>query len=190
MVVEKVVYKEVPVEVIKEVIKEVEVERIVEVPVERIVEREVIVEKLVTKEVEVEVIKEIVKEVEVPVEKIVERIVEVEVPGTERIIEIQAPLESKNSPSSALEEPESLTTTHSYSPVRLIPANTIVTTSRSLAPEMQTVLVPRNQVIRDPYHERQLPQYNKRELLSEDFHRKADDIYQSFANVRVGGSCL
>ena len=141
----------------------------------------------------IKVIKEIMKEVEVPVEKIVERIVEVEVPGPERIIEIQAPLESNDSPSSALEEPEYLTTTHSYSPVRLIPANTIVTTSRSLAPEMQTILVPRNQVMRDPYYERQLPQYNrsnKLELLSEDFHRQADDIYQSFANVRVGGSCL
>ena len=69
--VEKIVEKEVPVEVIKEV------EKIVEVPVEIIRE----VEKIVEKEVPVEVIKEVEKIVEVPVEVIkeVEKIVEVRV---------------------------------------------------------------------------------------------------------------
>lgn len=90
--VEKVVTKEVRVEVPVEKI----VEKIVQVPVEKIVEREVRVEvpveKVVTKEVRVEVpVEKIVhvpveKIVKVPVEKIVEREVRVEVP-VEKIVE-------------------------------------------------------------------------------------------------------
>ena len=91
-VVEKEVRVEVPVEKIveKEVRVEVPVEKIVEVPVEKIVEKivKVPVEKIVEKEVRVEVpVEKIVEKevrVEVPVEKIVEKIVEVPV---EKIVE-------------------------------------------------------------------------------------------------------
>ena len=82
--VDRIVEKEVPVDVIKETVIEkgtagegVEVR---EVPVEKIVE--VPVEKIVEKTVEVPV--EVIKEVQVPVEKIVEKIVEVPV---DRIVE-------------------------------------------------------------------------------------------------------
>ncbi len=94
--VEKVVEKEVPVEVIKEV----EVEKIVEkeVPVEVIKEIEIIkeieVEQIVEKIVEVEVPVEVEKETVVTVEKEVpgpERIVNVEVPGPERRVEVPGP---------------------------------------------------------------------------------------------------
>jgi len=76
-IIEKVVEKEVPVEVIKEIPVEVEkiIEVIKEVPIEKIVEKQVPIEieKIVevVKEVPVEKIVEIVKEI--PVEKIVEK---------------------------------------------------------------------------------------------------------------------
>ena len=104
--VDRIVEKEVPVDVIKETVIEkgtagegVEVrevpvekivEKIVEVPVDRIVEKKVEVPVEVIKEVEVPVIKEVPvekiveKTVEVPVEKIVEKTVEVPV---EKIVE-------------------------------------------------------------------------------------------------------
>ena len=96
--VEKIVEKEVRVEVPVEVEKIVEKEVRVEVPVEKIVEKEVRVEvpvevekivevpveKIVEKEVRVEVPVEVEKIVEVPVEKIVEKVVEVPV---EKIVE-------------------------------------------------------------------------------------------------------
>ena len=112
--VDRIVEKEVPVDLIKETViekgvptegaevKEVQVEKIVEVPVERIVERvvevpvekivEVPVEKIVEKVVEVPVEKIVEKPVEVPVEKIVEKIVEVPV---EKIVEktVEVPVE-------------------------------------------------------------------------------------------------
>ena len=100
--VDRIVEKEVPVDVIKEtviekgtegsLVKEVPVEKIVEVPVEKIVEKivEVPVEKIVEKEVPVERIVE--KIVEVPVEKIVEK--EVEVP-VEKIVEVPAAVEEE-----------------------------------------------------------------------------------------------
>lgn len=117
-VVEKIVEKEVPVEVEKIVEKEVrvevpvEVEKIVEkevrveVPVEKIIEKEVRVEvpveveKIVEKEVRVEVpvpveVEKIVEKevlVEVPVEKIVEKEVRVEVP-VEKIVEKEVRVE-------------------------------------------------------------------------------------------------
>ena len=90
--VDRIVEKEVPVDVIKETVIEkgtagegVEVR---EVPVEKIVE--VPVEKIVEKTVEVPV--EVIKEVQVPVEKIVEKIVEVPV---DRIVEkkVEVPVE-------------------------------------------------------------------------------------------------
>ena len=88
--VEKVVTKEVRVEV--------PVEKIVKVPVEKIVEREVRVEvpveKIVTKEVRVEVPVE--KIVKVPVEKIVEREVRVEVPVEKVVtkeVRVEVPVE-------------------------------------------------------------------------------------------------
>ena len=84
--VEKIVEKEVRVEVPVEKIVEKEVR--VEVPVEKIVE------KIVEKEVPVEVIKEV--RVEVPVEKIVEKEVRVEVPVekvVEKIVEKEVPVE-------------------------------------------------------------------------------------------------
>ena len=100
--VDRIVEKEVPVDVIKETViekgtagegvevREVPVEKIVEVPVEKIVEKivEVPVDRIVEKKVEVPV--EVIKEVEVPVikevpvEKIVEKTVEVPV---EKIVE-------------------------------------------------------------------------------------------------------
>ena len=91
--VEKIVEKEVRVEVPVEVEKIVEKEVRVEVPVEKIVEKvvrvEVPVEKIVEKEVRVEVPVEVEKIVEVPVEKIVEKEVRVEVPGeVEKIVEV------------------------------------------------------------------------------------------------------
>ena len=97
-IVEKVVEKEVRVEVPVEKI----VERIVEVPVEKIVEKivEVPVEKVVEKEVRVEVpVEKIVEKVvekevrvEVPVEKIVEKVVEVPVEKiVEKVIEVVPP---------------------------------------------------------------------------------------------------
>ena len=111
-VVEKEVRVEVPVEKIveKEVRVEVPVEKIVEkevrveVPVEKIVEKEVRVEvpveKIVEKEVRVEVpvekIVEKIVRVEVPVEKIVEREVRVEVPVekiVEKIVRVEVPVE-------------------------------------------------------------------------------------------------
>ena len=88
--VEKIVEKEVRVEV------PVEVEKIVEVPVEKIVEKEVRVEVPVEVEkiVEVPVEKIVEKVVEVPVEKIVEKVVEkevrVEVP-VEKVVEVLPP---------------------------------------------------------------------------------------------------
>ena len=100
--VDRIVEKEVPVDVIKETViekgtagegvevREVPVEKIVEVPVEKIVEKKVEVPVEVIKEVEVPVIKEVPvekiveKTVEVPVEKIVEKTVEVPV---EKIVE-------------------------------------------------------------------------------------------------------
>ena len=94
--VEKIVEKEVPVEVEKIVEKEVRVEVPVPVEVEKIVEKEVLVEvpveKIVEKEVRVEVpVEKIVEKevrVEVPVEKIVEKEVRVEVPvEVEKIVE-------------------------------------------------------------------------------------------------------
>ena len=105
-IVEKEVRVEVPVEKIVEVPVERIVEKIVEVPVEKIVEKivekevrvEVPVEKIVEKIVEVPVEKIVEKIVEVPVEKIVEKIVEkevrVEVPVekiVEKIVEVQPP---------------------------------------------------------------------------------------------------
>ncbi len=91
--VEKIVEKEVRVEVPVEVEKIVEKEVRVEVPVEKIVEKEVRVEvpveKIVEKEVRVEVPVEVEKIVEVPVEKIVEKEVRVEVPvEVEKIVEV------------------------------------------------------------------------------------------------------
>ena len=93
-VVEKVVEKEVRVEVPVEKI----VEKIVEVPVEKIVEKvvekEVRVEVPVEKIVEVPVEKIVEKVVEVPVEKIVEKEVRVEVPVekiVEKVIEVVPP---------------------------------------------------------------------------------------------------
>ncbi|MBR2355798.1 MAG: hypothetical protein IKA69_05425 [Kiritimatiellae bacterium] len=102
--VEKIVEKEVPVEVEKIVEKEVRVE--VPVEVEKIVEKEVRVEvpveveKIVEKEVRVEVpvpveVEKIVEKevlVEVPVEKIVEKEVRVEVP-VEKIVEKEVRVE-------------------------------------------------------------------------------------------------
>ena len=102
--VEKIVEKEVRVEVPVEKIVEkevrvevpVEVEKIVEVPVEKIVEKEVRVEVPVEVEkiVEVPVEKIVEKVVEVPVEKIVEKVVEkevrVEVP-VEKVVEVLPP---------------------------------------------------------------------------------------------------
>ena len=104
--VEKIVEKEVRVEVPVpvEVEKIVEKEVRVEVPVEKIVEKEVrvevpvevekIVEKVVEKEVRVEVpVEKIVEKevrVEVPVEKIVEKEVRVEVP-VEKVVEVLPP---------------------------------------------------------------------------------------------------
>ena len=100
--VDRIVEKEVPVDVIKETViekgtagegvevREVPVEKIVEVPVEKIVEKTVEVPVEVIKEVQVPVIKEVPvekiveKTVEVPVEKIVEKTVEVPV---EKIVE-------------------------------------------------------------------------------------------------------
>ena len=100
--VDRIVEKEVPVDVIKETViekgtagegvevREVPVEKIVEVPVEKIVEKKVEVPVEVIKEVEVPVIKEVPvekiveKTVEVPVEKIIEKTVEVPV---EKIVE-------------------------------------------------------------------------------------------------------
>ena len=86
--VEKIVEKEVRVEVPVEVEKIVEKEVRVEVPVEKIVEKEVRVEVPVEVEkiVEVPVEKIVEKVVEVPVEKIVEKEVRVEVP-VEKIVE-------------------------------------------------------------------------------------------------------
>ena len=100
--VEKIVEKEVRVEVPVEVEKIVEKEVRVEVPVEKIVEKEVrvevpvevekIVEKVVEKEVRVEVpVEKIVEKevrVEVPVEKVVEKVVEVPV---EKVVEVLPP---------------------------------------------------------------------------------------------------
>ena len=95
-IVEKEVRVEVPVEVEKIVEKEVRVEVPVPVEVEKIVEKEVLVEvpveKIVEKEVRVEVpVEKIVEKevrVEVPVEKIVEKEVRVEVPvEVEKIVE-------------------------------------------------------------------------------------------------------
>ena len=102
--VEKVVEKEVRVEVPVEKIVEkevrvevpVEVEKIVEVPVEKIVEKvvEVPVEKIVEKEVRVEVPVEVEKIVEVPVEKIVEKVVEVPVEKiVEKEVRVEVPVE-------------------------------------------------------------------------------------------------
>ena len=102
--VEKIVEKEVPVEVEKIVEKEVRVE--VPVEVEKIVEKEVRVEvpveveKIVEKEVRVEVpvpveVEKIVEKevlVEVPVEKIVEKEVRVEVP-VEKVVEKEVRVE-------------------------------------------------------------------------------------------------
>ena len=98
--VEKIVEKEVPVEVEKIVEKEVRVE--VPVEVEKIVEKEVRVEvpveKIIEKEVRVEVPVEVEKivekevRVEVPVEKIVEKEVRVEVP-VEKIVEKEVRVE-------------------------------------------------------------------------------------------------
>lgn len=187
VIVEKVIVKEVPVEVIKEVIKEVEVEveRIVEVPFER----EVVVEKVVTKEIPVEVVREVVKEVEVPVEKIIEIIKEVEVPGPERIVEVQVPMESKDLSTSELKQ-ESVLVAHC--PVRIIDQNTIVTTVASPMGQ-QHLVVPHKHSIRDTYYNHRQPSpysyHGKLGLPSQDFHRQADDIYQSFANdnkVKVG----
>ena len=102
--VEKIVEKEVRVEVPVEVEKIVEKEVRVEVPVEKIVEKEVRVEvpveveKIVEKEVRVEVpVEKIVEKevrVEVPVEKIVEKEVRVEVP-VEKVVEkvVEVPVE-------------------------------------------------------------------------------------------------
>lgn len=86
--VEKIVEKEVPVEVEKIVEKEVRVE--VPVEVEKIVEKEVRVEVPVPVEVEKIVEKEV--RVEVPVEKIVEKEVRVEVP-VEKIVEKEVRVE-------------------------------------------------------------------------------------------------
>ena len=102
--VEKIVEKEVRVEVPVEKIVEkevrvevpVEVEKIVEVPVEKIVEKvvEVPVEKIVEKEVRVEVPVEVEKIVEVPVEKIVEKVVEVPVEKiVEKEVRVEVPVE-------------------------------------------------------------------------------------------------
>ena len=84
--------------VTKEVRVEVPVEKIVKVPIEKIVEREVRVEvpveKVVTKEVRVEVPVE--KIVKVPVEKIVEREVRVEVPVEKVVtkeVRVEVPVE-------------------------------------------------------------------------------------------------
>ena len=79
-IVEKIVEKEVRVEVPVEKI----VEKIVEVPVEKIVEREVRVEVPVEKIVEKVVEKEV--RVEVPVEKIVEKVIEVLPPARTGIV--------------------------------------------------------------------------------------------------------
>ncbi len=107
-IVEKEVRVEVPVEVEKIVEKEVrvevpvEVEKIVEkevpVEVEKIVEKEVRVEvpveKIVEKEVRVEVPVEVEKIVEVPVEKIVEKVVEVPVEKiVEKEVRVEVPVE-------------------------------------------------------------------------------------------------
>ena len=95
-VVEKVVEKEIRVEVPVEKIVEkiVEKEVRVEVPVEKIVEK--VVEKEVRVEVPVEKIVEKVVEkeirVEVPVEKVVEKVVRVEVP-VEKIVRVEVPVE-------------------------------------------------------------------------------------------------
>ncbi|MDE6758845.1 MAG: hypothetical protein K2J89_06180, partial [Clostridia bacterium] len=70
-VIEKIVEKEVPVEVEKVI------EKVVEVPVEKIVEKEVPVEKIVEKEVVKEVPVEKIVEVPIEVEKVVEKIVEI-----------------------------------------------------------------------------------------------------------------
>ena len=98
--VEKIVEKEVRVEVPVEVEKIVEKEVRVEVPVEveKIVEKEVRVEvpveKIVEKEVRVEVPVEVEKIVEVPVEKIVEKVVEVPVEKiVEKEVRVEVPVE-------------------------------------------------------------------------------------------------
>jgi hypothetical protein len=92
--VEKIVYRDVPVERIVEVEKfiEIEVEKIVQVPVDRVVEVEkfIEIEKIITKEVPVEKI--VYREVEKPVEKIVYK--EVEIP-VEKIVYQEVPVEYK-----------------------------------------------------------------------------------------------
>jgi len=94
--VEKVVEKEVRVEVPVEKIVEKEVRVEVPVEVEKIVEKEVPVEveKIVEKEVRVEVPVEVEKIVEVPVEKIVEKVVEVPVEKiVEKEVRVEVPVE-------------------------------------------------------------------------------------------------
>lgn len=92
-IVEKIVEKEVRVEVPVE--KIVEVEKVIEVPVEKIVEVEV--EKFIEKLVEVPVEKIVEKEVrvEVPVEKIVEKVVEKVVVDESRVHELEGVIESE-----------------------------------------------------------------------------------------------
>ena len=94
--VEKVVVKEVPVEVVveKEVVREVPVQVVVEKEVIREVPVEVVVEKIV----EVEVIKEVkvpgetvIVEKEVPVEVVVEKVVEVEVVKEVKVEKVVTP---------------------------------------------------------------------------------------------------
>ena len=184
----------------------VEVERLIEVPVERIVEipapeRVVEVERIVEKLVEVPVDREVIKEVRVPgperiveverlVEKEVEKIVVKEVEKivyVDRLIQENTERVGADVSTSQLMQLEPIVTRHAPTQVRA--ECTIVTKSR-MSPQMvpKTIWVPSNEVTQDPFYSRNRyqPSTNTLELHSQDFHRQADDIYQSMSNVKIG----